>query len=523
MKLFKIIESMQNIIIEFQKKPGDAEPSGHTEAPLPIIAATAAAAPQEELIRASESKNGNYGFLFGENGRVITFGDFVEKIWPQLNVTKGDVIEIDPSELQLQPWMMGVLKKNLPGLFGCIKDPSCSVEDFFEMCRSGTVDDMLNAMYFLENSTVEHPSILLQESANKKTPLAVACLHGHAHMVALLLDRGANIHALIGGFFTALHYVINHSTSEISNIDVVRLLFDKGAVVDEVSVYSDLMYRGFTPLHLAVLRGNLSATQVLLEKGADISQVFFQGQIYGNIFCGPWIDKKQGELVLPQGNALHLVLQQIHVCSSLSGVYMEILSKLLQAEHANGALQGKDVDGRSPLHLSVIFGLTGASLLVIGRIPKDAAGMQIINAQDNLGNTALHYAVQNGDTYTVQALIVAGADITIKNNKGETPNGLNNDLLRELLAKQESLRKPLTGLNAKIKIDALIGKFSSMFSASAHPLDENALRQDLFNRRAILQIFAPIELQQQKLEAPQAPAAEAAASSQPKTHTIAFK
>jgi hypothetical protein len=44
-----------------------------------------------------------------------------------------------------------------------------------------------------------------------------------------------------------------------------------------------------------------------------------------------------------------------------------------------------------------------------------------INAPQNDGTTALHWAVRKGDLATVQALIKAGADVKVANRYGVTP------------------------------------------------------------------------------------------------------
>ena len=48
------------------------------------------------------------------------------------------------------------------------------------------------------------------------------------------------------------------------------------------------------------------------------------------------------------------------------------------------------------------------------------AGAQI-NAADNTGNTALHYALENGALEEARFLIKKGADYNRPNNKGKTP------------------------------------------------------------------------------------------------------
>ena len=46
-----------------------------------------------------------------------------------------------------------------------------------------------------------------------------------------------------------------------------------------------------------------------------------------------------------------------------------------------------------------------------------------IDAVDNFGNTALHYACNNSDCQTALKLIEGGTEVNLKNREGETPLG----------------------------------------------------------------------------------------------------
>jgi len=85
----------------------------------------------------------------------------------------------------------------------------------------------------------------------------------------------------------------------------------------------------------------------------------------------------------------------------------------------------RDINECTPLHWVATEGI--ASL-----IPKMAPNCNI-SAKDKWGNTALHVAAVAGDLETVEALVSAGADINLVNDKGDTPYRLahkerNNDV-----------------------------------------------------------------------------------------------
>lgn len=92
------------------------------------------------------------------------------------------------------------------------------------------------------------------------TPLHVACEEGKLSFVRALIKAGANVDAKAKGDLTPLHYAAEHNHSDI--IDV--LVKDGHATIDPVNS------KGFTPLYIACVRGNLEAAKRLLQLGADI-------------------------------------------------------------------------------------------------------------------------------------------------------------------------------------------------------------------------------------------------------------
>ena len=98
------------------------------------------------------------------------------------------------------------------------------------------------------------------------SPLHRAAEKGQLVSVAVLLGRGADLHAKSGHGYTALH-LASRSVYSPEGLETVRLLLDRGA---EIDVRNDF---GETPLFGSVdsyVDGYPAATALLLERGADI-------------------------------------------------------------------------------------------------------------------------------------------------------------------------------------------------------------------------------------------------------------
>ena len=139
-------------------------------------------------------------------------------------------------------------------------------------------------------------------------------------------------------------------------------------------------------LHKAAVKENLPLMDFLIEQGADVKAV---DSYRHNIFH--WLSYSRDN---------------------------KIADTILKFNNLGINVNGKNVDGETPLHIAAFHGQEKAvaAFLKMGADP---------NIQDNNGNTALHNSARLiWGAAVVKALIEQGADIKIKNNKNETPGDI---------------------------------------------------------------------------------------------------
>ena len=97
------------------------------------------------------------------------------------------------------------------------------------------------------------------------TPLYLAAWTGNKEIVQLLLERRANPNTAIISGHTPLNAIVecNLAIAESERKDIVKMLINGGAHLNKQND------RGWTPLHMAVRRGQRAMVEVLLEMGAD--------------------------------------------------------------------------------------------------------------------------------------------------------------------------------------------------------------------------------------------------------------
>ena len=187
----------------------------------------------------------------------------------------------------------------------------------------------------------------------QSTPLDLAILNEHIKTAKLLIDNGAYINTKKDNYGdTPLH--------KINNIDIIKLLIDKGT---DVNVKNKI---GNTPLYYAK---DLEIAKLLIDNGADVNAKNNQGNT------------------------------PLHYAQNL-----EIAKLLID----NGAdIYAKSGGGNTPLYY--------AKDLEIAKLLIDNGAD--VNAKNKIGNTPLYYAK---DLEIAKLLIDNGADVNLINNSGKS-------------------------------------------------------------------------------------------------------
>jgi hypothetical protein len=138
-----------------------------------------------------------------------------------------------------------------------------------------------------------------------------------------------------------------------------------------------------TPLHWALKNGQVYASKLLIDNGADVNAKNNDGH-----------------------TPLHYACVFGHVDAA----------KLLIHNEANVNAKSNN-DGGTPLHYASAEGHVDAAKLLIDNGAD-------VNAKDNDGYTPLHNACENGHVDVAKLLIEKGADVNTKNNDGNTAHRL---------------------------------------------------------------------------------------------------
>lgn len=303
-----------------------------------------------------------------------------------------------------------------------------------------------------------------RESAKGQTALMWALYEGHTGTARLLLDRGADVHLPSAGGMTPLLFAARQGS-----MDAVALLLDRGARIEDAN--SD----GVTPLLMAVVRGHVPAVLLLLERGAN-AKTSGAGFTPLHWAAGTWETSMTHDYPEAEGEwrALGgLGGQKAVVIKALVARGADVNARLTKSPprfginmfyvvRTNGATPfwiaamstdvemmrllaslGADANLRNEDRVTPLMATTGVGRVegdsLLGDAPSIAAAKVClelgndINAQSDTGETALHGTAWFGLDETARFLVEHGADMTITDKGGQTPEQMAEGTTRTLL------------------------------------------------------------------------------------------
>ena len=265
-------------------------------------------------------------------------------------------------------------------------------------------------------------ALLLDRGADihRKTTGGVTPLHYAAQynpdpaVAALLLNRGANIYSKTSGGATSLHY----AAQDNSNIEMIKLLLERGASEEINARDSD----GRTALHYAALNTNPAVADLLIDLGLEIDVDTINAAATSNsnpVVIALLLDRA-GD-VLATTNRSYPLMGTLHSAAAYNpepGVVEVILDRgaNIQATTSTRALNNRAFSGVSALHVAA---RGNPEPMVVGVLVDRGAE---VHSRDAGGHTPLHYAAaHNPNPDMVATLLDLGADIEARNEEGKTP------------------------------------------------------------------------------------------------------
>ncbi|OBT94388.2 hypothetical protein VE01_07710 [Pseudogymnoascus verrucosus] len=262
-------------------------------------------------------------------------------------------------------------------------------------------------------------SIIDSQDEEGRTTLHHGVMNGHAKIVSLLLNSGANLevqsarehfapsstiyNAPVWSYsenWTALHFAAAYGKA-----DIAMILLQHGANIDAVDSH------GQTSLHLASTKGTVETVRVLLDYYPKLEAIDNVGARASHKAAA------SGHL-----DIVRLLIDQDCRINAITSRFETLLHLAVKNQHTEVAAfliaHGLDIDAedssrRTPLHLSALNGDLPTTELLL-------SSNAYLQTKDIGGKTPLHYAARYSSR-VYDLLLSHGANPDTKDRQGDTP------------------------------------------------------------------------------------------------------
>ena len=309
-------------------------------------------------------------------------------------------------------------------------DNPVTYKEAFQAAKEGNSDKLLTMIAADEN-------VLNIADSNQSTPLTVAFAYGKLELARLLIERGANLFAMNHSSKWGMRYIVQYEglapdqreklteaaiAAGASDIEIFHAVWrrDQKRAAEILKLdppqvsrrladpdggsgyYNGLPYCGLSPLHYAVIAGDKSMVQLLLEAGAEVDAVPHgrpADSRYTPMYCTPEGCGDVAQLLVDHGaNVKH------------TSLYLTGGSKAMQqVVVANGAIES-----------ALIGALTSGDLEKAIQIAQTDPSVIHERLPDARVDTPLHMAVKKNCPEVVKLLVGHGMDVDTLSSRGFT-------------------------------------------------------------------------------------------------------